>query len=72
MPKILTPYEAYKNKYQSIKSAMKLKTQTITDIYSEEEFNAIYERAQKALPDYTKDRVIQLIVSRQKKYIELF
>lgn len=51
---------------------MKAKNQYITEMYTESEFSTIYEKAKANLTDIPKDRIIQYIVYRQKKYIELF
>ena len=72
MAKTMTAYEAYCIKYEYFKAKIKRKNIIMTPLYSEEEFLAILERAEKTLVDSTRDNIIQYIVLRQKKYKNLF
>lgn len=68
----LTEYEAYCKKYDYVLSNIKAKNTYMTEKYSEDEFKNIYEKVKKNRLDLPRNRIIQYIVYRQKRFFDLY
>lgn len=68
-------YVAYCKKYDFVLKGIRAKNTYMTDKYTEDEFNDIYTKIRETRldwKDYPRDRIIQYIVFRQKRYFDLY
>lgn len=65
-------YEAYCAKYDFVFNNIKAKNVYMTAKYSEEEFTEIYAKIKQNRLDLKRDRIVQYIVYRQKRYFDLY
>lgn len=68
-------YEAYCKKYDFVLKGIRAKNTYMTEKYTEQEFTEIYDKIRKNRvdwKDYPRDRIIQYIVFRQKRFFELY
>lgn len=64
-------YEAYCAKYDFVLKGIRAKNVYMTAKYSEEEFTEIYSKIRQNRLDLRRDRIVQHIVYRQKRYYDL-
>lgn len=70
----LPAYEAYSRRYDFVFKGIRAKNVYMTAKYTEQEFTELYNKIIETRldwKDYTRDRIIQYIVYRQKRYFDL-